>query len=223
MYVIIAGAGNIGREVIERLTMMKQDVVVIEQSKEVCDEIYAKYGIETINGNATEISVLRAAGINKADVIISTIRRDDVNLAVTALAKSFNVPEIIVLMRNPNYSEAYRTSGATRILNVANTIIKDIMYQIEKPSIKRVAYLGDGAAEVFIVEIPEDSKITGKTISEVASNKNLPEESIIAGIYNKEENEYEIPRGNTKIKRGSNLFVITKPKLVKKTAQFLMK
>ncbi|MGM0441322.1 MAG: potassium channel family protein [Elusimicrobiota bacterium] len=223
MHIIIAGGGSLGTALVEKLTLSKNDVVVVDESKEACDELYASFGIETIMGNATRINVLKEAGLDKTDAVISTIRKDDVNLAITSLAKSSAVPEIIILMRRKSYFEAYRTTGATRILNMADRLVDDVMQQIEKPAVRRVARLGNGAVEVFLINIPQDAKIAGKSVSKIASSKKMPVESIIAGIFDKDTKEYKIPRGDTRIEGDSNIFVITKPEKVNETAAYLMK
>ncbi|MDA3792438.1 MAG: TrkA family potassium uptake protein [Elusimicrobia bacterium] len=223
MYIIIAGGGTLGTELIEKLALTKHDIVLIDSDKNVCDSIFAEYGIEAVHGAITRLATLKSAGISKADVLISTIRKDDVNLALSSLAKSCGVPEIIVLMHRKGYIEAYRNSGATRILGYVDTLVSEILYQIEKSPIKRVTMLGKGAVEIFIVTIPEKGKLAGRTVSDIASSPKLPQESIIAGVYNEETEEFKIARGNTKIEGGASLFVLTKPELVKETARYLIK
>lgn len=222
MYIIVAGGGTVGNELISKLLEIKKDIVVIDKNKEICDGLFASFGIETIYGSATNVAVLEAAGIDKADILISTMTDDADNLAISVLAKSYRVPQIVVLMNQKSYFEAYKTVGVTKILNVVDTLVSDILYEVEKPEIRRIAQLGKGAVEIFIVTVPQNGKIVGKTISEIASNKKLPEESIIAGVYNEKENEFKIPRGSTKIKGETELFVITKPELVKETAKYLI-
>ena len=121
------------------------------------------------------------------------------------------------------YYEAYKSAGVTRVLNVVDILVRDIVHQVEKPDFERIAQLGNGAVEIFIVKIPLDAKVVGQTISEVASSKKLTEESVIAGIFDEKENEFKVPRGNTKIPGGADIFVITKPDLVDGTVRFLLK
>lgn len=223
MVIIIVGGGALGTELVRKFMEHKKDIVVIDESQEICDDLFSAFGVETVCGNATDISILKAAGIEKADVAIATSRNDADNLAFTVLAKSFSVPDILVRMNKKSYYEAYKTAGVSRILNVVDTLVTDIIRHVEKPVFQQVARLGEGAVEIFIVRIPPEGKIVGKTISEIASNRRLPEESIIAGMYDVQERDFRVPRGNTKIMGETELFVITKPELVDKTAKYLIR
>jgi trk system potassium uptake protein TrkA len=223
MYVIIVGAGSIGTELARELTERKREIVLIDNNKDVCDELYAAYGVETVCGDATEVSVLKAAGIDKADIVVATMRNDAANLALSVLAKSFAVPEIIVRMNKKSYLEAYKTAGVTTILSVVDSLVSDMLYQIEKPDVRQVALLGDGAVELFFITIPPNARIVGKTISEIDESRHIPEECIFAGVFNQAEKEFKLARGNTRIQGGEILFVITKPEHVQKAAKYLMK
>jgi len=223
MFIVIAGGGSIGSELVHKFIQLKKEIIVIERDEKLCDEIYAQFGVETINGDATRISVLKQAGLDRADVAIATTRDDAHNLAFSVLAKSFSVPEIIVRMNKTTYYEAYRTVGVSQIVNVVDNVVLDILHQVDKSDVKHIARLGEGAMEFFVVHIPEKGSIVGKTISEISSHRKMSKESIITGMFDIENNEFKISRGNVKIKGNTDLFVITKPELVKKTAEFLVK
>ncbi len=223
MHVIIAGGGSVGVELLKRLIEKKHRVVLIDNNKERCDEIYAAYGIETILGNATKIRIMKAAGIENADAVVGAMYSDADNLAFSVLAKSFSVETVIVRMRNKSYYEAYTIAGVTKVLNIVDRLVADAIYEIEKPEIQRITCLGDGAVELFIVHIPTGAKIIGKTVSEIANSKRLPSESILAGIYNNDNNEFKLPHGRTKINENDDIFIITAPEHVVKTTKYLTK
>jgi len=222
MYIIIAGAGNLGYELVGNLVKRKKEIVVIDMDKTRCDNLFTTFGVETICGDATKIHVLKAAGIDKADVVVATMRNDAANLALSVLAKSFNVPELIIRMNSKAYAEAYKTVGVSQLLSVVDNLVEDILYFLEKPEIQRVARLGDGQVEIFNVTVRKGSKAAGKTLSEIAKEKGLPEESVIIGIFDKVKGIFKVPRGNTQISGDAEVFVVTRPELVKQTAKFLM-
>ena len=163
MYIIIAGGGVVGRKLTKRL-VKKHDVVVIDIEAEICERIYSKYGAVSVCGNATDIHVLKDAGIDKCDVAIGTMRKDTDNLAFTILAKNYGIDKILVRMRDPDYKNAYKLAGATNIGAIVDMIVDSFVIDIEQPNIRKVVSLGNGKAEVSIITLPQESKSSGKTV-----------------------------------------------------------
>ncbi len=87
-------------------------------------------------------------------------------------------------------------------------MVKKFVWDIDNPEIRRVVSLRGGKAEVSIVTIPEASKISGKTVSEIASSPDFPQNCLIAGIFDQDIDELIIPRGSTRITSGNQVFLI---------------
>ncbi|MFW6035333.1 MAG: potassium channel family protein [Halothermotrichaceae bacterium] len=222
MYIIIAGGGIVGRSLTKKL-VKKHDVVVIDTDQRICERIYSHYGAVTINGNATKIETLREAGIEKCDTALAVMRYDSDNLAFSLLANNFGVDKILVRMREPEYKSAYQLAGATNIGSSTDMIINRFIIDIEQPEIRRVASISEGKAEISIITIPDKAKYAGKTISDIVSNPGFPEDCVIAGIFNQEENRLIIPRGNKTINENNQVFLVASKDNIEKAAKFLMK
>ena len=67
MYIIVAGAGTIGQEIIKQLVDNKHNVVVIDTEVSACQAVHTETGALAICGNATDLSVLEKAGASKRD------------------------------------------------------------------------------------------------------------------------------------------------------------
>ncbi len=80
MYIIVAGAGTIGQEIIKLLVDGKHNLVVIDKDAEACQYIHSETGALTIVGNATDLTVLERAGAKNADIILCLTRLDSDNL-----------------------------------------------------------------------------------------------------------------------------------------------
>lgn len=94
--VIIAGCGRLGALVASKLSELKRDVMVIDQDKTAFRKLDVCYGGLTITGSATDIDVLKKAGIEKASTFIALTNSDSVNIASAQMAKLvFNIPETI--------------------------------------------------------------------------------------------------------------------------------
>jgi trk system potassium uptake protein TrkA len=221
MYVIIGGGGLLGMNVAGKLSASKHDVVVIEERAEVCEYIYERLGVVAIKGSATEISTLKEAGVEKADVAVASMRSDADNLSLTVIANSFGVPRIYARMRDPSYKPVYERAGATDTLDVVELSATPLVYEIEEPEVSIVYTFRGGKGAIAIFKIPEKSAITEKTVAQIASDDRFPSDCLINGIFRKEEDEFCVPRGNRKIYGGDEVFITASLESIGKAAKFL--
>ncbi len=221
MYIIVAGGGVVGSEITSKL-IRDHDVVVIDEKQSVAEKIYSKYGAVSVVGNATNIDVLKDAGIEKADVAIGVMDTDSNNLTFTLLAKNFGVDKILVRMRHPEYEDAYAMAGATNIGAVNEMLVDNFVIDIEEPNIRKVVSIGEGSAEVSIITLPDDFNRNGKTVSEIVNNEGFPNECVIAGIFDQDSHKLRIPRGDTKLYRNDQLFLVATNENMEKAADFLL-
>jgi trk system potassium uptake protein TrkA len=222
MYIIIAGAGVVGGELAFKLVENKHDVVIIDRDKEVCDRLYSEIGVIAINGNGARIETLDEAGIKKADVVVAAMRDDVDNLACAILAKSVEVPQIIVRMRNPAYENAYSLVGVTSIVRVADLMINEMIMEIEQPEVRRIMRIAGGRGEIFMVVIPQDAKVAGKSVEDIVGNSKFPLQCVFIAVYCQNAEELSFPRGDHVINQGDSVFLISPTEDVKKAADFLI-
>jgi len=219
MYIIIAGGGLIGKGLAQRLANQKHEVVVIDQNPEVCEEIYARFGAITINGNTTDIEVLESAGIDRCDVAVATMKDDSDNLAFSLLAKHYDVKQIIVKMNDEKYEKIYKTVGVKNISRGTELLIDQIMLSIESPELRTVISLGSIEISVFI--IPEKAACVGKTVAEVVNQKGFPRQIIITCVYDDSEDSFSVPRGDTVLRARDRVFLCGSRRDIEKAIKFL--
>lgn len=221
MFVIVAGAGTIGKEVAAQLMENAHDVVVIDSDKDVCRSLYSETGVETVNGNATRLSVLRDAGLSRADVLVTLMRNDADNIAAAVLARSLGVNRILARMRDPGYAEAYRLSGVSSVLRVADLLINQVLSEIEQPRVKRIMRLAGGSAEMYAIALSDSSWALGRAVNSVAGHRKFPREAILAGIYRLGSQAFVVPRGDTVLEPGDTVYIVTPPRHIKTIADIL--
>lgn len=222
MNILIAGGGIVGRNITKALSK-DHNVIVIERDQDLCEKIYSKYGAIAIQGDATNINILREAGIDKIDYALGVMRYDSENLLFSLLCKNFGLKNIYVRMRDPEYRDAYEIAGATNIASAVDMMTKKFILDIQNPDIRRVVSLRNGRAEVSIVTIPKKSSVINVEIKDIASLKNFPEDCIIAGIFDVEKDEFVVPRGHTRIQAGNQVFLVGTSDSVRKAFKVLSK
>ena len=194
MYIIIGGGGFIGRGITKELVAQRHDVVVIDSNHDSCEELYAKYGAVTIQGDATELETLESAGIDKCEIAIAAMSKDSDNLTFAMLAKHFEVPQIIVRMKDPKYEEVYKSTGVHNIARVTKLLIDQVMVNIGSPELRKVISFGE--VEIYIYAIPETSQSAGKMIADVVSQEGFPNKCTITCIFDNSSDSFIIPRGD---------------------------
>lgn len=114
--VIIAGCGRLGALVADKLSALKRDVMVIDQDKTAFRKLDICYGGLTITGSATDIDVLKKAGIEKAGTFIALTNSDAVNIAAAQMAKlMFNIPETVARVYDEDKIDLIKNCGISVI------------------------------------------------------------------------------------------------------------
>ena len=95
-HVVVCGYGRNGMQAAERLKAYKKPFVVIERSREIID----RYEDEVLflEGDANDDEVLKQAGIERAQYLISSLPEDAANLMVVLSARQLN-PALFIISR----------------------------------------------------------------------------------------------------------------------------
>jgi voltage-gated potassium channel len=114
---IICGYGRVGRQVARDLRAAGAKYVVIDSSPENRD-LAAGVGVRFIEGDASEDSVLRAAGIERARSIIACADSDAENIFITLTARELRADMAIVARAAVEDSEKkLKRAGADRVIS----------------------------------------------------------------------------------------------------------
>ncbi len=221
MYIVVAGGGTVGGRLVRSLLEKKHDVVLIDSDREVCNKLYAETGVIAVCGKATQIDVLKEAGVRKAGIMVIATPYDSDNLASAILARSLGVPRIVVRMRDPDYEDAYKVAGVTKVVRMTDLMVNQMMMEIENPRIRPITVIGGGRANIFMVVVPKAARVAGKSIREIVAMEGFPPQCIFIAVYAEQRGQFSIPRGEQVIQEGDELFLIATAENIKKVDEFL--
>ena len=104
MNILIIGAGPVGESVAESLVSERNDITMVDTDPLRLAQLQDRLDLRGVAGNAVQPSVLREAGAEDADMLISCAALDETNLVVCKLAHDvFNVPTTIARLRSPEF------------------------------------------------------------------------------------------------------------------------
>ena len=116
LYVVVIGCGRLGSILASNLSQQGHEVVVIDRHKSAFVRLGVEFSGFTIAGNAAEMNILHKANLNKARVAIAMTGNDNLNIALSQLAKTaFDVPIVLTRLQEPARAVIYRQLGLTII------------------------------------------------------------------------------------------------------------
>jgi trk system potassium uptake protein TrkA len=115
-HIVIVGCGRLGSSLANQLSREGNSVVVIDRNEATFNDLSADFSGFRVEGDATQMAVLKAAKLAKVDVFIATTHEDNVNLMVAQIArKVFNVPHVLARVFDPKREEVYAQLGVDTI------------------------------------------------------------------------------------------------------------
>ena len=115
MRIIVCGAGRVGVGIARRLSREKNEVTVIDQSKELIRSVAERLDVRGVVGNGAYPEILEEAGAREADMLIAVTYSDEVNMSTCQIAHSlFKVPTKIARIRAQGYLCLLYTSPSPR-------------------------------------------------------------------------------------------------------------
>jgi trk system potassium uptake protein TrkA len=212
MYIVIVGAGGIGKRLTE-LTLKdgNHNVIVIDKDQARCEEIARKYDAVAINADATQEDTLDESEVKKADVLVTTTDDDATNLMVVSLAKNKGVKHLISVVNQEESKPMYMEKGV-KMVKSPNIVMAEHLYKsIKHPTVEE--YMNVGVyAEIFRLPINSNSKLSGKTITDIG----LPKKSLIVAV--ERDRKFIIPTDDIELFSGDKVTVLAHKDQVNRVA-----
>ena len=172
MKAIIIGAGKVGFSIAQLLSKEDHDVVIIEQSSERQEILEETLDVQVIGGSGSSTSVLEAAGVRSADMLLAVTEHDELNMVSCLLGKKYGVKTTVARVRNPEYLEVRdfdfkEAIGIDLIINPERVTALEIAKIVSHPEAMNVDFYAMGKVQMLELEIKKESPLVGKKIKEL--------------------------------------------------------
>lgn len=115
-YVVIVGAGRLGRVLAGRLSASGHPVVVLDQSEEALGRLPVEFSGFQVRGDAGELPTLEKARFAEADVVFAATDSDNLNfMIVQAATIHFDVPHAVARVADPALQDFCERLGVDTI------------------------------------------------------------------------------------------------------------
>jgi trk system potassium uptake protein TrkA len=212
--VMIVGGGMVGFYLAGRLEKMGLDVKLIEQDTERCTEIADKLSDTMIlNGDGSDLALLREEGAGKMDVVFAVTGLDDKNLLCSLLVKQLGAKKILTRVNRSVYIKLFEMVGVDRAVSPGQVTADAVLQRVIGG--EEVITLSDERMELVDFIAGAKARIIGKSIS-----KELPRDALVGMVIR--NGKPMVPQDDFKVEVGDRIFVMSMPEVVSKVKKLFV-
>ncbi|EOZ98625.1 Trk system potassium uptake protein TrkA [Indibacter alkaliphilus LW1] len=216
MNIVIAGAGDMGYHLAERLSFENKDITLIDLDKDALDYASAHLDVLTVWGDATSLEILKNANVSNSSMFMAVTTSEKTNILAAVLAKQLGAKRVIARVRNHDYLEPehdkyFKNIGIDNIISPTMLCSGEISRMIKNSVFSDVFEFEGGKLNVVGITLDQYSSLVNKKISDTRNNPIFEDVKIIAIVR---DQITIIPRGNTVIRNNDHVFFISNKKAV---------
>jgi len=200
MRVLLVGGGKVGSYLADELSSDGHVVTVIEGSAERAHELSEDSRILVFEGDGTDVELLRAADVDRADWVLGVSGLDEVNLVSCQLALTLGAERALARLNNPRNRPTFDALGIP-VVAVTDLMGQVITREVEVADLSRVALISGGRLSVCEIEIP--AGFPECTLAELE----LPQPAVLAAVLR--GNEASVPAATTRLRPGDRVTAVT--------------
>lgn len=177
MNIIIVGCGAVGSAICSQLTQEGHDITLVDQSSTVLNDACNRFDVFGVVGNGADISVMKKARTDDADLLIAVTPSDEINILCCLVAKKLGILHTVARVRNPEYSElmVYMKNelNLSLTINPELAVAKEIYRTLRFPAATKIDLFCRGRIEMAELSVDARSSMCGMTLNDLRSKTNL--------------------------------------------------
>ena len=210
MKIVIIGAGSVGSAICVQLASEGHDLTIVDKNQAILTELSNTCDVFGVVGNGADVSVLRRAGADRADLLIAVTSGDEINILSCAAARKLGTNHTIARVRNPEYSGLMQLMKSemnlSLTINPELAVAKQIYRMLRSPSAAKVDTFCHGRVELAEFVVSADSMLCGSTLNDLRTKLNV--RFLVCSVLR--DGQAYIPSGHFRIEAG-DVVCVTAP------------
>lgn len=207
MKIVIVGLGKIGYVLAQQLSREGHDIIAVDTDPAVLKKAQDKLDVAVVAGNGASADVQRTAEVPDADLLISVVDSDEINLLCCLVAHKLGCVNVIARVRNPEYDSQMSLLDAELGLSLAVNPEKSAAYEIyhllQFSSFLHRDLFAGGRAETVEFKLGPDSKLINSKLSELGGV--FKKKAVVCTV--ERDGNVVIPSGDFELLEGDKITV----------------
>ncbi|MEN8113592.1 MAG: Trk system potassium transporter TrkA [Actinomycetota bacterium] len=218
MRFVIVGGGADGSHLAERLIAEGEDVVLIEADPDRAAHLANKLDAQVIQGNGASPSVLRRAGIERAEILFAVSDDDGTNVLACQTARSLGLMRTVARIEHSDLREIVLGSGVEAVIDPRASVAEKVVGLMAHPGLSDYFHFADGSVVVVGGIVSPYSPLVGLSLAEMRTSL-TGWDCVIASIVRDEHTL--VGRGGTVIEAFDKILLIVEAQHVDRASELI--
>lgn len=206
MYAVIVGGGKVGANVGRALLRMGHEVTIIESRLPRFTMLEGEFEHMARYGDGTELFVLEAAGLARADVCIAVTGDDEDNIIIGQVARDhFGVQNVVARVNDPRNQEHFDLLGVAPTVCATESILALIEHEVPQHSLVHLFSLRRENLDIIEIGVAAGSVAAGVRLGDL----DVPTGSLVISVLRHRVGRVASP--DTVLEPGDQVVAIVEP------------
>ena len=209
MRIIIIGAGELGQLVASKLSALQHDVTVVDILSEGLNRIRGTLDAMLLEGEGTNVEILKRAGAENADVLLALSGDEAANILACQIAKRLGTTETICRIYSqkifsPDDGITPEYLGIDKAFSSIDESVELIQSILHNRVLHEQIAFSNPDARIAIVSVPLNSEITNVPVKDLPCKDLLKKIRFAAMVR---DNSLVVPHGDTLLQPGDRIYI----------------
>jgi trk system potassium uptake protein TrkA len=203
VYILVVGAGKVGRNLTRELLGKGHELTIIESDTGQYGVVEEEFEHVALLGDGSEIWVLERAGIERAEMVIAVTGDDEDNILISQMAREkYGIERVIARCNNPRNLQHFDMLGVKPAVSATDLILRLIEHEVPQYGMHHLLDLPQENLEILELQIEAGSPAANRTIADL----DLPDGVLVISILR--DGGGFVPVGASVIEAGDEVLVV---------------
>ena len=209
MNIVVIGLGEVGRHLLSVLDKEGHDIVAVDASAKAVQYAEEHYDVASIVGYGASESLLKVAGVARADLVVAVTNHDEMNLIAALAAKQLGAKHVVARVQGTAWSEwtegiRYGLLGVDVVINPRVLVAQELSRIDRSYGASDVVDLAQDRVELVQIDL-DASRALNKPLSAVE----LPPHTLVRAVVR--DGDLFVPGGADVLVKGDRVYLIGRP------------
>ncbi|MEA3510074.1 MAG: NAD-binding protein, partial [Actinomycetota bacterium] len=207
MRIVIVGGGADGSHLAERLIAEGDDVAIVESDPHRAEHLRDRLDAQVIEGNGASPSVLRRAGVERADIFFAVSDDDGTNVLACQTARSLGLERTIARIEHSDLHDIVLRSGVEAVIDPRASVAEKLVGLVAHPGLSDYFMFCDGSIVILGGIVSSSSDLVGLSLADMRRSLD-GWDCVIASVVRNDQTL--VGRGSTVIEAFDKILLVAK-------------